>query len=375
MTSATFTAPQKPLLPTRTPDKVLVIGGTGHVGRVFLEQGLAMYGERVEFRVLARSPSSARDIAPSVRRVPGDIRDLESLRSACEGFGDESIIFDSSTYINLSQTDPDGAIVGTNLDGPLNVLKVARELGASLQKAHSQAGLAAPRSGPITEDTPTRADEEEDVYAKVPYLLAKKQVTQELLAAQSEGARVMVSYLVTPWGPFSREDALTLNILQTSLRLRRYVYPAGVGVAYIDARDAAKVHWLAYMNEVHDHLVLSQTLTQRDFVDLFEANLGVRLRMHALQYGPMLRMGDAMDWLSQHVLKDTTFPLSNSVVKLMFANNAYSSAKAEARVGFAARAPQATFGDHFQDLVQRSLLRPGRGRGGAGAPPRAVSIW
>ena len=368
MTLAQFTPPEVPLTPTRTPDKVLVIGGTGHVGRVFLEQGLAMYGSDVEFRVLARSPRSADGIPASVKRAPGDIRDRESLRRACEGFTADSIVFDSSTFIDLSYTDPTGAIVGTNLDGPLNVLAVARELGCSLQKAHSQAGLAAPRTGSITEDTVSDPAQEEDVYAKVPYLLAKKQVSRELLAAQAEGARVMVSYLVTPWGPYSREDALTLNIIRMSLRFRRYVYPTGVGISYVDARDAAKAHWVAYMNDVHDHVVLSEPLTQREFVAHLGESAGVSLGMHGLSRRPMLAVGDVMDWLHQHALKTVTFPLSNAIVKLMFANNAYSSAKARALLGYAPRPSASTFGDHFQDLCNRGLLD-------LGAPRRQVSIW
>jgi len=368
MTQARFSAPEVPLTPTRTPDKVLVVGGTGHVGRVFLEQGLAMYGDRVEFRMLTRSANTAQDIPASVRRVKGDIRDLESLRRACAGFTSESIIFDSSTYIDLAYSDPDGSIVGTNLDGPLHVLTIAREIGCTLQKAHSQAGLAAPRTGVITEDTPSVPDEEEDVYATLPYLLAKKRVTRELLAARAEGARVMVSYLVTPWGPFSREDALTLNILQTSLRFRRYFYPDGVGLAYIDARDAAKLHWVAYMNDVHDHVVLSQSLSQREFVDLFATNVGVPLATTALSYRVMLAIGDGMDWLQRRVMKNTTFPISNAIVKLMFANNDYSSQKARDLLGFSPRPAAATFGDHFQDLIDRGLLAASR-------PKRTVSIW
>ena len=368
MSQAQLSAPGVPLTPTRTPDKVLVIGGTGHVGRVFLEQGLAMYGDGVELRVLARSPGSARDIAASVTRVPGDIRDIESLRRACAGFTAESVIFDSSTYINLAYSDPDGSIVGTNLEGPLNVLTVARELGCTLQKAHSQAGLAAPRTGTITEETPCVPEQEEDVYAKVPYLLSKKQVTRALLRARDDGARVMVSYLVTPWGPFSREDALTLKIIQLSLRFRRYVHPAGIGMSYIDARDAAKVHWVAYMNDVHDHVVLSQPLAQREFADLLADNSGVPLTLHAVSHRMMLAAGNGMDFLQRHVMKRTTFPLSNAIVKLMFANNAYSSAKARELFGFIPRPPAATFGDHFDDLRSRGLV-PGRG------PVRPVSIW
>lgn len=368
MTAAQFSPPGVPLSPTRTPDKVLIVGGTGHVGRVFLEQGLAMYGDGVEFRVLARSPSAAKDIAPSVKRVQGDIRDLASLKRACEGFTAESLIFDSSTSINLAYTDPDGSIVGINLDGPRNVLEVARTLGCSLQKAHSQAGLAAPRSGPITEDTATVPAQEEDIYAKLPYLLSKKQVTTELLAARDAGARVMVSYLVTPWGPFSREDALTLNIIQMSLRYGRYFYPAGIGLSYVDARDAAKLHWVAYMNEVHDHVVLSQPLSQHDFAALLTESTGVPLKLQALSYRVMLALGDGMDWLQRRVMRKTTFPISNAIVKLMFANNAYSAQKARDLLGYAPRTPAETFGDHLQDLGNRGLITTRR-------PKREVSIW
>lgn len=368
MTKAHFSAHEVPLTPTRTPDKVLVVGATGHVGRLFLEQGLAMYGDAVEFRILTRSASAAGDIRASVRRMKGDIRDIDSIRRACAGFTAASVIFDSSTFIDLAYADPDGAIVGTNLDGPLNVLTVAREIGCSLQKAHSQAGLAAPRTGVITEDTPSSPEDEEDVYAKLPYLLAKKAVTRALLAARADGARVMVSYLVTPWGPFSRGDALTLNILQTSLRFGRYVHPAGVGIAYIDARDAAKLHWVAYMNDVHDHVVLSQSLSQRAFVQLFAASMRTPLAMHAVSYRVMLTVGNGMDWLTRTLMKKTKFPISSAIVKLMFANNAYASDKAHALLGFVARPAEATFADHFQDLIDRGLLD-------ASSPARPVSIW
>ena len=53
MTAAQFSAPGVPLSPTRTPDKVLIVGGTGHVGRVFLEQGLENgLGRKADFGLL-----------------------------------------------------------------------------------------------------------------------------------------------------------------------------------------------------------------------------------------------------------------------------------------------------------------------------------
>ena len=88
-----------------------------------------MYGDRVEFRALTRSIEAAKELPAKVRRMKGDLRDRESIRRACEDFTAESVIFDSSTFIDLAYTDPDGAITATNLDGPLHVLEVARAKG------------------------------------------------------------------------------------------------------------------------------------------------------------------------------------------------------------------------------------------------------
>ena len=48
-----------PMEVTRTPDQVLVIGATGHVGRVFLEQGLELFPD-VPIRVAVRDPARCR---------------------------------------------------------------------------------------------------------------------------------------------------------------------------------------------------------------------------------------------------------------------------------------------------------------------------
>ena len=368
MTAATFTAPGEPLAAGRAPDKVLIIGATGHIGRLFLEQGLELFGDAVEFRVLVRPSSPPRDFAPQVKRVEADIRDRESLRRATEGFGPDSLIFDSSTYIDLSYEDETGAILATNLEGPRHVLAVARECGATLHKCHSQAGLAAPRSGEITERTPHDPSQEEDVYARVPYLVAKKTVTTEYRAAMAEGLPILLTYLVTPLGPFSREDALMRNVLETGFKIGRYFAPRGVGVAFVDARDAAKAHWVAYMNDVQDDLILASWATQHDFVAHLNAATGATLKVSELRYRVMLAIGDAMDLLKRTIMKKTEFPLSNAIVKLMFANNRYSPAKARDVLGFVPREARETVGDHLQDLANRGLME-------VSMPPRPVSIW
>lgn len=65
------------------PERILVIGATGMLGRPVAEQLLAA-GFAV--RALARSPERARSLLPSVVEIaPGDVTDADSIRRAMEG--------------------------------------------------------------------------------------------------------------------------------------------------------------------------------------------------------------------------------------------------------------------------------------------------
>ena len=362
-----FTQPGTPLEPFRAPDKVLVIGATGHVGRVFLEQGLALYPNS-EFRVLLRDMARATDFPEGVVCRPGDVRDLESIRSACHGLTPSSLIFDSVTRIDLRARDEDGRIEAINLHGVENVIRVAQEFELTLHKAHSSAGIPCPKEGLITERTEVSGDEEETVYSTLPYLLAKKQATQRLCEAQADGLRIMVSYLPSPIGPRSRDDALVNQLIRTCARAKTYFYPKGVSLAYVDARDAAKAHWVAFMNEVHDDFILAQNSSHQDFVDAFQKATGIKLRMWLLKPAFVMWVGKALDVAKERISPRTQFPLSEASARLMFANMNYSSNKARGILGFEPRPTQDTFADQFADLACRGLIDATR-------QPEPPSIW
>jgi|GEM_PF-4659337 dihydroflavonol-4-reductase len=348
--------PRSPLVPSRTPDIVLIIGATGQIGRAFLEQGREMYGDDVEFRVLLRNMGDASRFYDGVRCFEGDVRDVASLRRASVGMGVKSLLFDSCTHIDLAYEDTDGSITGINLDGAVNVIALAREQGIPLHKAHSIAGLATPKEGPIDEDTEAAPGTEEEIYATLPYLRSKRTVTRHLLEALEQGQAVMFSYLVTPWGPYCRPDALSKAVIDWSLKGKHYFYPKDMGIAYVDARDVTRFHWHAYMDEVHDHFVLASPLRQKQFVAFLSKACGFRLRATGLSFPFMARVGKAMDLLKRSVFHNATFPISEAIVHLMFANNAYSTEKARRMRGFEPRPAEETFSDHFQDLIQRGLL-------------------
>ncbi|MEM9729887.1 MAG: NAD-dependent epimerase/dehydratase family protein [Myxococcota bacterium] len=362
-----FTEPETRLEPGRAPDKVLVIGATGHIGRVFLEQGLALYPD-CEFRVLLRDMARAKDFPQGVVCRPGDVRDVDSVRAACSDFTTQSLLFDSVTRIDLSARDESGRIEAINLRGVENVIRVARELGLTLHKAHSSAGIPCPKEGIITERTEVSGDEEEAVYATLPYLLAKKQATRKLLAAQADGLRVTVSYLPSPIGPRSRDDALINQLIVRYARARTYFYPEGMSLAYVDARDAAKVHWVAFMDEVHDDFILANNTSHQEFVDAFEQSTGVKLRMWLLKPGFVLFVGKALDNAKRWFAPRAALPLSEASARLMFANMSYSADKAKSILGFEPRPTRATFADQFSDLACRGLID-------SRYPPEPPSIW
>lgn len=364
---ADLSPPQVPLGPSGNLDKVLVIGATGHVGRIFLEQGLALF-PNAEFRVLIRDMKRAAHFPEGVVCRPGDVRDVESIRAACDGLTPESLIFDSVTNINLSLRDDRGFIRAINYQGVENVITVARELGLTLHKAHSIAGIPCPKTGEITERTQVAADEEESVYATLPYLVAKKEATERLREAQANGLRLTFSYLPTPLGPRSRKDALVNGLIATFAKTRLYVDTKGAPLAYIDVRDAAKVHWLAFMNGVYDDFILSDNISKEAFVDTFRRITGVHLRTVPIGAGPVLALGRTLDVLKKWARPGLQLPLSEASARLMFANMSYSSAKASRLFGYETRPITDTLTSHFADLARRGFIR-------SPSLPEPPSIW
>jgi len=362
-----FTDANVPLEATNAPDRALVIGATGHVGRLFLEQGLELF-PNTEFRVLLRDVEKCKGMPEGVDCREGDVLDAESIQRACDGFTRDSLIFDSVTQINLSPTDRDGSIAAINLEGVTNVVEVAKRLDLTLHKGHSNAGVPCPTVGMMTERQSAGELDEEPIYTTLPYLKAKRDASRVLLRAYEEGLRGFVSYLPLPIGPSSREDAVFNGLARTFAKTSRYFHPAGVDIAYVDARDAAKAHWLAYMRGLHGDFILSSNATKEDIMGSFAEVFSVSLRPWPLQKTTVVRLGKLMDFFKAWLSRNRELPLSEVTAKLMFANQRYSSAKAKEAFDFAPRPTRDSYRDHFQDLLNRGIVSASGSR-------RPISIW
>ncbi|GBE30292.1 NAD(P)H azoreductase [bacterium BMS3Bbin04] len=91
--------------------RVLLIGGHGNLGRPVARR---LANGEFQVRAMVRNPDTARALLPDqVEIVTGDLRDVDSIRSAAEGV--------EIVYVNLS-TDKPKSKWRTELDGTQNVL-------------------------------------------------------------------------------------------------------------------------------------------------------------------------------------------------------------------------------------------------------------
>jgi nucleoside-diphosphate-sugar epimerase len=127
---------------------VLVTGGSGYFGSILVDEALAR-GDDV--RVLDLNPPGDH-AGGDVTFVPGDIRDRDVLRGACEGV---DVILHNVAQVPLAK-DRD-LFWSVNVTGTANVLLAARDAGVDkVVHTSSSAIFGIPESNPVTEDTPGR---------------------------------------------------------------------------------------------------------------------------------------------------------------------------------------------------------------------------
>jgi nucleoside-diphosphate-sugar epimerase len=126
---------------------VLVTGGSGYFGSILAGMALDR-GDAV--RILDLNPPG--DRADEVEFVQGDVRDLATLRDACDGV---DVVLHNVAQVPLAK-DRD-LFWSVNVTGTANVLLAARDRGvAKVVHTSSSAIFGIPESNPVTEDTPGR---------------------------------------------------------------------------------------------------------------------------------------------------------------------------------------------------------------------------
>lgn len=206
--------------------RTLVTGATGLVGnnvvRLLLERGHAV-------RVLRRKDCDPRPLAGlDVESALGDVRDLESLRAACQGVA-RVVHAAARVHIGWSGLKLQQAV---NVEGSGNVALAAREAGARMVHVSSVDALGfGTRDAPADEETPPNG------HVHCPYVVTKRAAEQCVLEQVRQGLDAVIvnpAYMLGPWDWKPSSGRMLLAVA----RGRGLFAPPG-GNDFCDVRDVA----------------------------------------------------------------------------------------------------------------------------------------
>ena len=248
-------------------EKVAVVGGTG-----FLGSHIVLQLQETEYIpvVVARTPEKVARVLPGVQveTRQGDVTDLESLRGALEG-----CIYVHSVAALLDQVFTaatpvqEDKVVHTNVEGMLNVLRAAHELGAKRVILTGSCSTRYTRRGTVTTENPPPGELK---LVNDPYVRSKVQAEKAAAAFSQETGlpvvHILPGALLGPGdrgpGPLGADFIDRLNGVQAP--------SVEGGFPVTDVRDAAYAHIRAMEVEPvqEAYLVVAATISMRELHEM-----------------------------------------------------------------------------------------------------------
>jgi dihydroflavonol-4-reductase len=274
--------------------KVLVTGANGHLGynlaRLLCEKGYSV-------RASVRNAKDADKMKPLIELgadiVEADIMKPATLPSIMEGIDG---LFQVAAVYKLWARDPEKEIVEPSVTGGLNVLRAAKDAGVKkviFTSSTAAIGNDAPGDRPLNEQ-----DWNDDT--RLPYVYAK--TTAERKAWEFAKGNELDMIAINPAaiiGPgFYRHTPSTM-IFEMILRGKLPAIPP-YSFTYVDVRDVAALHLLAYENEdAHGrYIAADKYLTMAELVEQIKT-LEPSLKVPTLKLSPFfLRIMSAFDWIA-----------------------------------------------------------------------------
>ncbi|MGH9351509.1 MAG: hopanoid-associated sugar epimerase, partial [Terriglobia bacterium] len=213
----------------------LVTGASGFVGSHLARLVAARGGE---VRLLTRPSSDPRALTGiPAERVPGDLRDPASLKTALQGV---DRVFHVAADYRLWSKDPQ-EIYQSNVEGTRNLLRAAHEARVTRFVYTSTVGtIAVPAaSGLPDETTEARLDQMIGHYKRSKFL-----AEQEAMRSAREGMSVVIVNPTTPVGPGDWKPTPTGQLIVDFLNGRTPVY-IDTGLNIVGVEDVAEGHLLA----------------------------------------------------------------------------------------------------------------------------------
>lgn len=328
----------------------LLTGATGFVGAA-VARTLAARGHAL--RLLVRPGSDRRNLDGIAGATPaeGDLRDPASLAAAVAGC--RYVLHVAADY-RIWVPDP-AAMLRANVDGTVALLRAAAAAGVErIVYCSSVAALGLTKDGtPADETTPVTEDAVIGIYKK-----SKYRAEQAVLAlVRDEGVPAVIVNPSTPVGPRDIKPTPTGRMIADAAAGRMPAYvETGLNIVHVD--DVAEGHALALeRGAVGEKYILGGTdMMLADLFALVAAETGRRPPRIRLPHGAIWPLAVASEWAARGfgIEPMVTRDHLRMARKLMF----FSSAKAEAALGYRPRPPRAAVADAVAWFRAQGMVPP-----------------
>ena len=278
--------------------QVLVTGANGHVGGALVKL-LAERGYKVRASVRDAGNAEKTRVLKQcgAEVVQADLMQPDSLARALEGM--DGLFQVAAVYATVAK-DPQREIIDPSIIGGMNALKAASTAGVKkvvFTSSVAAVGTDAPPEKPLTE-------EDWNDRAVAPYFIAKTKAERAAWDfAKSTGMNLVVINPCAVIGPGFNRHTPSTQFLEELLRGRLpMVLP--LGFSFVDVRDVAMAHLLAYEKSQASgrYIVADRFFTMRElmlFLREMDPALAAPTRVAPRALLPALPM---LDWLGNKVL-------------------------------------------------------------------------
>ena len=315
----------------------LVTGATGFVGsavaRALLERGEAV-------RVLARPESDRRNIEGlAVEVAEGDLRDKASLERACRGC---QALFHVAADYRLWVPEPD-EIYAANVDGTKALMEAAGEAGVTrIVYTSSVATLGLNRdASPADETTPVSLADMIGHYKRSKFL-AEAGVRR--LVAEA-GLPAVIVNPSTPLGPRDIKPTPTGRMIVEAARGRMPAF-VDTGLNVVHVADVAAGHLAAFKRgRIGERYILGgENMALGEILAAIARRCGRRAPRLRLPHGLVLPLAYAAEAWARLARSGEPFVTLDGL-RMARKRMYFTSAKAEAELGYQARPAEAALAD------------------------------
>ena len=306
--------------------KTLVTGSTGFLGSSVLRE---LINDGREVKALIRKGTSKKNITGlDVEIAYGDLRDIESIRSALNGC---DILYHVAAYYSLWDCNKQ-LIHEINVKGTRNILRAAKEKELKKIVYTSTVGCIGLNQDttPATENTFFNKNTLANDYKK-----SKYQAEQVALEFARGGLPVVIVNPSTPVGPRDIKPTPTGKIILDFMNRKMPAY-IDTGLNLIDVKDCARGHILAELKGIpgERYILGNQNMTLFEILTTLEKITGLKAPRIKMPFWVALSAGWACEMVANHLTgKPPSIPLAG--VKMAKYFMYFDSSKAINKLGLA----------------------------------------